>query len=283
MNQSPAFRVALRAAFAALALGLSSQISTASAQVLGSAPYAPAPDPVLERMQSRVDTLENELRKTTGRIEQLGFQLNQANQTITKANDRNAQLEAQLQAMTARIDALEALARGDIDELSQAITEPTERYVALTPGTTSGPAPAPEAIASRVDVSTLPTDETELLKESRELLLSGNYPAAQQALSHYLQQHPKSANADSAQYLLGESLLYQENYADGATAYGTLLSAYPKSERGPEALVKLSRSMRLMGKKAEACQALGLMSGQFPNASQTAKTLAASEKSRAGC
>lgn len=269
-------------ALAALAAVFVCLPQAANAQVLGQTPYVAQPDPVVERLQTKVDNLEVELRAATGKAEQLAFQLNEANKKAEAANVGRLELEAVVNALTARIEALEALARGETEELVS---------VAPTGGAGFGPAPsgvggpsgAPSGLASRVEVSELPTEETELLKQSRELLLSGNYPAAQQALGVYLQRHPKSPQADSAQYLYGESLLYQENYADAANAYGKLLSDYPKSDRGPEALVKLARSMRLMGKKSEACQALGLMGGQFPNASQTAKTLAATERSRAGC
>lgn len=279
---------AVRPALAGLAAVFVFLPATAAAQVLGQTPYVAQPDPVIDRLQARVDALEAEVRSATGKAEQLAFQLNQANKKAEAANSGRMELEAQLRTLTARIEALEAHARGETEDLASVDVGPTgapQEYLSLPPGAErpAGATGAPTGLASRVDVSELPTDETELLKQSRELLLSGNYPAAQEALSVYLQRHPRSAQADSAQYLYGESLLYQENYADAATAYGKLLSDYPKSDRGPEALVKLARSMRLMGKKSEACQALGLMGGQFPNASQTAKTLAATERSRAGC
>lgn len=282
----------VRPAIAALAAVFVCLPQTASAQVLGQTPYVSQPDPVMERLQGRVDSLEAELRSATGKAEQLAFQLNEANKKAEAANSGRLELEAVVNALTARIEALEALARGETEELASTApagslgpTGAPQEFLTLPADNTTGAAgpAAPAGLASRVNVSELPTEETELLKQSRELLLSGNYPAAQDALAVYLQRHPKSPQADAAQYLYGESLLYQENYADAAAAYGKLLSDYPKSDRGPEALVKLSRSMRLMGKKTEACQALGLMSGQFPNASQTAKTLAATERSRAGC
>ncbi len=284
---------AVRPALAGLAAVFVFIPQTAAAQVLGQTPYVAQPDPVIERLQARVDALEGEVRSATGKAEQLAFQLSEANKKAEAANTAAQQMKGVVDALSARIAALEAHARGETEELSSVDVGPTgapQEYLTLpgetAPGQqtqTAAAGGAPTGLASRGPVSELPADETELLKESRELLLSGNYPAAEQALSVYLQRHPRSPQADSAQYLYGESLLYQENYADAATAYGKLLSDFPKSERGPEALVKLARSMRLMGKKTEACQALGLMGGQFPNASQTAKTLAATERSRAGC
>lgn len=279
---------AVRPAVAALAAVFVFLPQSAAAQVLGQTPYVAQPDPVIERLTARVDTLEAELRTATGKAEQLAFQLSEANRKAEAADSATQELRGVISALAARIEALEAHARGETEELSYTDVGPTgapQEYLTVPSdgAATEQATGAPTGLASRVNVSELPTDETELLKEARELLLSGDYPSAQQALSVYLDRHPKSPQADSAQYLYGESLLYQENFADAANAYGKLLSEYPGSDRGPEALVKLARSMRLMDKTSEACQALGLMSRQFPNASQTARTLAATERSRAGC
>lgn len=277
---------AVRAAFAALAAVFVCLPHSAAAQVLGQTPYVAQPDPVIERLQGRVDALEADLRAATGKAEQLAFQLNEANKKAEAANAANESLQTALSGLTARIEALEAHARGETEELAYVDTydNGAQREYLTAPGEAADAAQgAPTGLASRINISELPTDETELLGQARELLLSGNYPAAQDTLSVYLERHPRSPQADSAQYLYGEALLYQENYADAANAYGKLLSDFPQSDRGPEALVKLARSMRLMGKAPEACQALGLMGRQFPNASQTARTLAATERSRAGC
>lgn len=252
-----------------------------SAQVLGSAPYVPAPDPAVERLQSRLDQLEGELRRAIGQNEQLTFQLSNARRTAEEANSGRIQLQKDVEALSARVAALEALARGDVQAQAGVATQPGEATINLT-GPSDGGASS-NGLTSKVDLSAIADDEAALMKEARNLLLAGDYPSAQAAFGLYLSKYAKSDNAAEAQYLLGESLLYQGTYPDAAEAYGKLLSDYPKSERGPEALVKLARSMRLMNNKSQACKALGLMSTQFPKASNAAKTLAATEKSRAGC
>jgi tol-pal system protein YbgF len=129
----------------------------------------------------------------------------------------------------------------------------------------------------------LPDDEEGLLKESKNLLLGGNYTGAQQGYTTFLAKYGKSKNAHEAQYNLGESLLYQESYQEAAAAYGKLLSAYPNSPNGPNALVKLARSLRLLKKPADACKTLALMGKQFPKASASAKQLADAERQKANC
>lgn len=251
-----------------------------TAQVLAGQPYAPAPDPAMERLESRLNTLEADVRRVTGQNEQLSFQLSNARRAADEANAGRQQLQRDYDALSARLSALEAMARGDTAAAASVAREPGAATVDLT----NGPAGRAEAASgAAIDAASLPADEEGLLKEARNLLLAGDYPSAHSAFSRFLKEHPRSASADEAQYLLGESLLYQGAYADAATEYGKLLSSYEKSERGPEALVKLARSMRLMDKKSEACKALGLMNSRFPKASNAAKTLAATERSRAGC
>ena len=268
---------ALLAGFAFLATALLLAPPT-PAQVFSSTPYVAAPDPAVEQLRSRLDAMEGDLRKATGRAEQLTFDLNQARKTAEEANAGRMKAEKALEALTLRVEQLERMAVGDTASVSSAATQSAEATVNLT-----GPAQASDGLTSKVDVSQLPSDEAGLLKEARNLLLAGDYPSAQGAFTSYLATYGKGENAGEAQYLLGEALLYQGDYTAAAGAYGKLLSDYPKSARGPEGLVKLARSMRLMNKKTQACSALALMPKQFPKASEGAKQLAATEKQRSGC
>jgi tol-pal system protein YbgF len=266
---------------AALIAGGAILVPAAGAQVFGSQPYVPAPDPAVERLQSQVNAMEAELRKTTGKVEQLTFSLNEARRIANEANAAKMAHEKTIEDLSIRIGALERLAKGDVAELESVPRGPAAATADLS---SKGPAAGPAAPAAPAAASaSLPSDEAELLKTARNYLLQGDFPSAQLASNTFLARNPKSANASEAQYLLGEALLYQDNYSDAAAAYGKLLSDYPKAAKGPESLVKLARSMRLMGEKADACKALALMPKQFPKASDAAKTMAATEKSRAGC
>jgi tol-pal system protein YbgF len=258
-------------AFTAAALTIAPM---AHGQVFNSQPYVAAPDPAVEQLRARVDALENDLKRAIDKTETLTAQLSDVRRSAEDASARAKKLEQDLAAANARIDALEQLAHGNADA---AVATGASRAAEATVNLTGQPTPA------KVDISTLPQDEAGLLKESRNLLLDGNYASAEDGFKSYLTKYPKSANAHEAQYLLGESLLYQDDYSEAAKAYGKLLNDYPKSENGPNALVKLARSMRLMNKKTEACKTLDLMSQQFPKASTAAKQAAARERTAANC
>jgi tol-pal system protein YbgF len=252
-------------------------VAPASAQVLGGGTYAPAPDPAITSLQSRMDALEGDMRKTVGRSEQLTFDLNQAKKAAEDANADRAEDQKTIAALTARISALEQMAHGDTAAAAGVLTKPAEATVNLNaPAGNAGP-------SAPVDASSFAQDESGLYAQAKTFMLVPDYPSAQAAFQVFLKKYPKSDSVADAQYMLAESLLYQDNYTDAAEAYGKVLKSYPKSARAPEAVAKLARAMRLMGKKPEACKALGLLASNYPKAGEPAKTIAATEKSRSGC
>lgn len=258
----------------------------AEGQVFSSQPYVAAPDPAVEQLRGRIDQLEGELKRSTDRSERLAFELSQVRKQAEEATAGRKQAEESLGDLQRRMRALENLAG----------IEPQPGAAGASPSPTSIPADgrAPSSSEATINLlpavtggasqqATLPTDEEGLLKESKNLLLGGNYAAAQEGYTTFLARYGKSKNAHEAQYNLGESLLYQENYQEAASAYGKLLSAYPNSPNGPNALVKLARSLRLLKKPADACKTLALMGKQFPKASASAKQLADAERNKANC
>jgi tol-pal system protein YbgF len=270
--------IGLAAALAGFAcLAAPSAFAPAAAQVLGNGAYAPAPDPAIASLQNRMDALEADMRKATGRAEQLSFELTQAKKAAEDANAGRAEDQKTIAALTARLEALEQLAHGDTAAAAGVLSKPAEATVNLNaPVNAAAPAGA-------VDIASLPQDESGLFAQAKTFMLVPDYPSAQAAFQVFVKKYPKSDSIADAQYMLAEALLYQDNYADAAEAYGKVLKAYPKSSHAPEAVAKLARAMRLMGKKPEACKALSLLASNYPKAGEPAKTIAATEKSRSGC
>ncbi len=248
----------------------------ANAQVFSSQPYVAAPDPAVEQLRTRVEALEADLKRATDKAESLGAALGDARRVADEANAGRRAGEADLQALSARVQALEDHLI-DAGIVSQTASAPAANgAVSLTP---AGP-----AVAAQADAIALPEDETALFDQAKGLLLNdGNFPGAQAAFGAFLTKFPKSKQAGDAQYYLGESLLYQDNFTDAVTAYGKLIKDYPQSSNAPTGLVKLARSLRLLGNNTQACRTLSLMSSNFPKASAVAKQLASQERQQAKC
>lgn len=246
-------------------------------------------------MRGRIDSLESELKRATDRSERLAFELSQVRKQAEEANAGRKVAEESAADLQRRMRVLENLAgieqpasaaggAPSLSPTSAPAVEPAEGRAQTAEGSTINLLPAVSSGASGGAQSAgLPDDEEGLLKESKNLLLGGNYAAAQQGYTAFLAKYGKSKNAHEAQYNLGEALLYQESYQEAANAYGKLLSAYPNSSNGPNALVKLARSLRLLKKPADACKTLALMGKQFPKASASAKQLADAERQKANC
>ena len=245
----------------------------ADAQVFSSQPYVAAPDPAVEQLRIRIETLEADLKRATDKAESLGAALGDARRVADDADAGRKRAEIALNALTARVEALE-------DRLTDAGLTSADANasgaVSLTP---AGP-----AVAAQADAIALPEDEAAMFEQAKGMLLNdGNFPGAQAAFSTFLTKFPKSKQAGDAQYYLGESLLYQDNFTDAAAAYGKLIKDYPQSSNAPTGLVKLARSLRLLGNNTQACRTLSLMSSNFPKASAVAKQLASQERQQAKC
>lgn len=256
-----------------------------------------AADPLLERLQVRADAAEQAVQRLTGRIEELGFQNRQLGRAI---EDQNALIEKQaalINKLEARVAELEALANAAVEEAANAANTPREEEFSLvgptSPATMKALAAeraAPdEALESKgaeiASPTSLTLEETPegLFKQAKNLLVRGDYPAAETAFGEFLDKFSEDDRAAEAQYWLGESLLIQEAYPEATEAYVSLVSTWPQAEKAPDAFVKLARALRMMGQKAEACEALSQASKLYPNAGPVFRSSVARERDRAEC
>ncbi|MBV9859640.1 MAG: tol-pal system protein YbgF [Alphaproteobacteria bacterium] len=115
------------------------------------------------------------------------------------------------------------------------------------------------------------------------LLKQADYPAAEQALRAFVQQHPDDPMAGNAQYWIGETLYARGKYGEAASAFAEAYKRYPKNAKAPENLLKLSMSLARANQKQNACIALAQLDRDFPTPSATVRERAAAEKRRLGC
>ena len=122
----------------------------ADAQVFSSQPYVAAPDPAVEQLRIRIETLEADLKRATDKAESLGAALGDARRVADDADAGRKRAETALNALTARVEALE-------DRLTDAGLTSADANasgaVSLTP---AGP-----AVAAQADAIALPEFETE--------------------------------------------------------------------------------------------------------------------------
>ncbi len=115
------------------------------------------------------------------------------------------------------------------------------------------------------------------------LLRRADYPAAEDALRSFIDQHPKDPLAGNAQYWLGESFYARGKYTEAAAAFADGYKRYPRGPKAADGLLQLGMSLAHANQKHNACIALMQLDHDFPHPGSAVKTRATQEKKRLGC
>lgn len=263
---------------------------------------AQAADPVL-----RINQLEEELRRLNGRVEELSFQLLQAQEDMRKYREdtefRFQELEGGSGDLSPaaggerRTDA--PAAPGDQSAVAAAPTSPadsgsgdddigrileqgldTEAVGAVGNGAPTPP--TPPASSSTVAAIT-PEGPGEMYDLAYNYLLAGDYDLAEQAFRQYSQTYPNASDAPDAAYWLGESLFQQQKYTDAAEVFLSAQKGHPDSGKAPEMMLKLGMSLAKLQNRETACITYKEVSRRYPQMSANVKRKLESEQSAANC
>lgn len=251
-------------------------------------------------LYSRLSTLEDDIRATTGGLEQVG--------------QRIRQLEERLDKLVGDMDfRLSTLERGALAAGAQAAAPtppagPPGAGVPPPPGrgilgtitdadlrAAAQPTPAPsaaQAAAQPRSVPAAPPPRPRILPEGAPqdqyayafaLLRQANYDQAELALREFLALNASDALAVNARYWLGETYYVRRAYLESAQVFLEAYQAAPKSPKAPDALLKLGMSLAQLDKKKDACAAFDKLAKEFPEAAAGFKTTVDKERQRSGC
>jgi tol-pal system protein YbgF len=225
----------------------------------GQAPPAPAPAG-LSGLQDRMAKAENDLRTTTGHIEEINFAVGDLRQRLDRlANDLDFRLSALEKAFAERRPAPAA---------------------AATPAAAPGAAPAKAAAGPVKLPKGTPKEQYDF---AFDLLKRTEYDQAEQALKQFVAAHPKDPLAASAQYWLGETFFVRNNFADAAAQFLAGYQKYPQSPKAPDYLYKLGLSLAKLNKKPEACAAFARFQKEYPSATGALRGRVADERAKLKC
>jgi tol-pal system protein YbgF len=201
-------------------------------------------------MADKLNDLEQTLRGVNGSVEGTTRELDLAKR-------ENTALKAQLQSLTDRLTALEAkLAAAE----TAAPTDPA-----------AGPPPTPAG------------DPGKDFTQARQLMLAGDYDAAEAAFSSYVTNYPEGPRAAEASYWLGKTLSVRGAHANAAQAYIAAIRGWPQTTWAPDAVVELSRSLVALKKPTDACKTLAEFSRRYPKAPANIASRAAATRTQAKC
>jgi tol-pal system protein YbgF len=264
---------------------------------------AQATDPA--HVQVRLGQLEEELRRLTGRIEQLEF----GQRTL------ESRIDQLVQDLDVRLNALEqgrappgpvgsggqqggAAESGPGDGPSGAPTASADAGPAEAPdqqqpaseGTLGQvpesavlnlPRPDPAA-ATPPESSGLPAQRQ--YDSAMELLRAGDYTSAERGLQLFLDLNPEHPLASNAAYWLAETFYVRKNYAAAASGFARNYRTYGKTApKAPDNLLKLGMSLFGLGEAEKACLSYTELAKEFPNAPTHIEQAVSRERARADC
>lgn len=227
------------------------------------------------RVEVRLQALEEQLRRLTGRLEESQHQ-------VTVLKDRLERMQADMEVR--------------FKEMTPAAAAP-----ATSPRPQGGTAAAPPPGRGESTLGTLPQHEADAIKlqppvkaglpagSAKEQydyafnLVRTDYAQAEVALKEFIAKHPNDALTGSAQYWLGETYYVRNDFQQAAVSFLNAYQKFPKGAKAPDSLLKLGLSLASLGKKGDGCVALAKMLKDYPQAAETLKRRATTERGKMGC
>lgn len=278
-----------------------------------------APVRLAQASDPRVMQLEEEIRKLSGTVEELNFQILQMQEQLRKMQEDNEFRFQQLEGggasagSTKKSDA-SAPAKGGSPAGAGAIgTDETTATVAPPVGSAQGAglpgvnlgtmtvdkdgnisgttldgtagANASKAPPDNATVASLPStdDPDELYRNAYEFILSGDYATAESGFRDHISRFPADPKTADARYWLGESLLGQKKYRDAAETFLNASKEYPDSAKAPDMLLKLGVSLEALDQRDVACATFKEVGKRYPNSSDALKKRLKQEQALAAC
>lgn len=236
---------------------------------------------VLADIRISIQQLESEIRKLTGRIEEI-----QHGQDLIRRDLERFKRDADLRLRdleTAGTGADDSDAEGEAD--TETATEASETEAEVTPGER-----APEGVdvagldAPAGGPGTLPEGTpAEQYDYAFGFMMRGDYAAAEQSFQAFLEEHPDHELSGNAQYWLGESHYVRQDYARALEAFLAGYQQHADSNKGPDNLIKLGLTLVNMGEEEDACAAFREFEIRYPDAGSNLQSIANRQIEELGC
>lgn len=260
------------------------------------------------QLNARIDTIEEQMRELTGKIEQAEFANSKLSEKIDKLladNDyRFNALEQKIGTAPAADDAPEPQAdngepaiRNRQAALQDDDQVPAEGAIATTetnPSQILGKtrrraedyADAPKATKQATqeeEEKPKKINPQEQYNRALAQLRDGKYEEAEAGFKKFLAANSKDPLAGSAYYWLGETYFADKTYEKSAIQYLKSYKEFPKGKKAPDSLLKLSLSLEKLKRKKEACATLDKLGESYPNATNAIKQKADEVSTRLKC
>lgn len=198
---------------------------------------------------------------------------------IDNKSDRTAQLDMLNQHEQTMQEI--ARLRGQIEVLANQITraqESQKQLYADLDARLKKVEPQQETVDGQV-ASVLPSEKS-AYDNATAMFQSGDYQGATAALQDFVRRYPDSAYAANAQYWLGNAYYALGDYKKAIAAQEVVTTTYASSPKAPDAMLNIGSSYALLKDSKNAKKALQQLVSKYPesSAARTAKDRLASLK-----
>ncbi|MGI9416415.1 MAG: hypothetical protein ACR2RA_01120 [Geminicoccaceae bacterium] len=242
------------------------------------------------REQAYIARLEEEIRRLTGRIEQLEFQQRNVDRRFDQLVE---DLDQRLRGLEEGGGPAAGAADGERRQAEQALNElaasPGQQRAAedgqlgsVPESAVAGlPKPDPADVAAP-EKSTLTAEQQ--YENAVQLLQAGDYQGAQGGLEVFLDLNGDHQLASNAAYWLAETHYVRQNYSAAAAAFARNYRTYgQESSKAIDNLLKLGMSLSNLGEQDKACLTYDELAGAFPQRPAHIQQALARERARAQC
>ena len=203
--------------------------------------------------------------------------------------DRVQTLEDQVRRLRGQLDEQGNASRRAQDALSKQIDDLTFKLGAPASGPqtpTVRPPTAPPLAPPSTTADTPPTPARRTpelaLQEGNAALARRDYPAAESAAREVLSSR-NSPRAGDGNFLLAQSLMGQRNFAGAAVAYDDAYQRGKTGSRAPDALLGLANALTGLNDRNAACATLDKARREFPTMRGAERETASTLRARNGC
>ena len=257
------------------------------------------------RLMTRMDSLERELRASTGKQETINHQLQLLSERLDKLvgdidyrfsvlEERQSSLQALgTKAKTypttpARVPAAKAVSKepisgaqpGTLGTIPQSVLDEGK----TAQGRSNTVASISEQAQRSIPTAVLPNGTPkEQYTYALNLLRQTNYDQAEIALKQFIEMHSTGSLAGNARYWLGETYYVRADYQTAAQVFFEAFQNSPKGIKAPDMLLKLGMSLARLGKKNEACATYDKVESDFATSSPRIKSAVSRQRQQSRC
>ena len=253
----------------------------------------PMPDPLDDRSVKRLERMEKVVRElrsivfqgrdsgkpvvvqpaeTDAQMQTLAERVRDLEETLTRINLQNENMGLELEQTRTALTASETANRALADRLTTLEGRASQLETASAP------------VVTEEDAATGPAGDPDAdFAKARQLMLDGDYDAAETAFGGFVKRYGDSPKTPEARYWLGKTLSVRGAHADAAGAYIGAIRGWPKTGWAPDATLELSRSLIALKKPADACQTLDELARRYPKAPAAINARATAARTQAKC